>query len=332
MKNILFIGGTGYIGGAVLSRFLEKNDPNLNITALVRSVDKAEKLQALNMRLNIVFGSHKDAGLVEQIASAADVVFSLADSDNLKAAESILRGLKKRFETTGLKPTLLHMSGLGCLGDDAKGMFSSSTIYKDTDIAQIEALPATQLHRNVDLAIVDADMQGYINSYIVLPGIVFGTPRGILAEARVQNTTNLGFTSILSASFARRAAGFVGEGKNRMAIVDVSETADLIETLYIAASANRTAHGKHGYYFATNGDVSWEEIAEIVETRAGARRPFTQEELGTYFSGSQPSLGDVLGNNARADSERSRTLGWRPMKKSTDFLAAVRDEVEHWEI
>ncbi|KAJ7919226.1 hypothetical protein B0H13DRAFT_1868747 [Mycena leptocephala] len=331
MKNMLFIGGTGYIGGPILSRFLEKNDPNFNITALVRSVDKAEKLRALDVQLNIVSGSHNDAELVEQIASAADVVFSLADSDNLQAAESILRGLKKRFETTGIKPTLLHMSGTGCLADDAKGMFSSQTIYKDTDIAQIETLPATQPHRNVDLAITDADTQGYIESYIVLPGIVFGTPRGILAETRMQNMTNLGFTGILSASFARGAAGFVGEGKNHIAIVDVSETADLIETLYIAASAGRAAHGKHGYYFVTNGDVTWGKIAEVVETRAGARRPFTQEDLDTYFPG-LPSLHSVLGNNGRADSERSRALGWKPVKTTEDFLAAVRDEVEHWEI
>ncbi|KAJ7844501.1 hypothetical protein B0H14DRAFT_3455503 [Mycena olivaceomarginata] len=330
MKNILFIGGTGYIGGPILSRFLEKNDPHQNITALVRSADKAEKLRALNLRLNVVFGSHNDARLVEQIASTADMVFSLADSDNLQAAESILRGLKKRFETTRIKPTLLHMSGTGCLADDAKGMFSQ-TVYKDTDITQIETLPATQPQRNVDLAIVDADTQGYINSYIVLPGIVFGTPRGILAEAGVQNATNLGFTGILSASFARRAAGFVGEGTNRIAIVDVSETADLIESLYITASANRAAHGKHGYYFATNGDVAWGKIAEVVETRAGARRSFTQEDLETYFPG-LPSLHSLLGNNGRADSERSRALGWTPVKTTEDFLAAVLDEVEHWEI
>jgi hypothetical protein len=39
-------------------------------------------------------------------------------------------------------------------------MFSSQTVYNDTDIAQIETLPATQPHRNVDLAIVEADTQG----------------------------------------------------------------------------------------------------------------------------------------------------------------------------
>jgi hypothetical protein len=61
--------------------------------------------------------------------------------------------------------------------------------------------------------------------------------------------------------------------------------ADLIESLYITTSANRAAHGKHGYYFATNGDVAWGKIAEVAETRAGARRSFTQEDLDTYFPG-----------------------------------------------
>jgi hypothetical protein len=46
----------------------------------------------------------------------------------------------------------------------------------------------------------------------------------------------------------------------------------------------------------------------------------------------QPSLHSLLGNNGRADSERSRALGWTPVKTTEDFLAAVLDEVEHWEI
>lgn len=209
---------------------------------------------------------------------------------------------------------------LGILSDEAKGTLSEK-IYNDTNIAEIEGLPATQPHRNVDLAIVDADTQGprcsilflkklltrfppgYINSYIVIPGIVFGPPRGILAETRVQNPNNLGFTFILSASFARRSAGFVGAGTNRIAVVDVNESqytnfspvcvnlrhgilaADIVEIVYTAAAASRAAHGKEGYYFVTNGDVAWGEIADVVATRAGARRPWTQEDLDTYFPG-----------------------------------------------
>ncbi|KAJ7655991.1 hypothetical protein DFH06DRAFT_1328832 [Mycena polygramma] len=271
MKNLLFIGGTGYIGGPLLSRFLENNDPDLNITALVRSPEKAAKLRALNLRLNIVSGSQDDAEL----------------------------------------STLIHMSGTGILADDAKGTLSEK-IYNDTDV---EALPATQPHRNVDLAIVNADTQGYIYSYIVIPGIPFGSPGGVLAETRVQNPKNLIFTFILSASFARCSAGYVGARTNRMGVVDVNETADIVEILYTAAVAGRASHGKHGYYFITNGDVAWGEIADVVATRAGAPRPFTQEDLDTYYPG-MPGLHRVLGNNGRANAERARALGWKPVKST----------------
>jgi saccharopine dehydrogenase-like NADP-dependent oxidoreductase len=60
-----------------MSRLLERKDPSLNITALVRSPEKADKLHTLDLRLNIIVGSHNDAELVENIVSDADVVFSL---------------------------------------------------------------------------------------------------------------------------------------------------------------------------------------------------------------------------------------------------------------
>ncbi|KAJ6472918.1 hypothetical protein C8R47DRAFT_1053987 [Mycena vitilis] len=331
MQNILFIGGTGYIGGPIFSRFLEKNDPKSNITALVRSADKADRLRALDVKVNVVSGSHDDVALVERLASEADFVFSLADSDNLKAAESILRGLKKRSDTTGNKPTLIHLSGTGCLGDGAKGMFASQKVYKDTDLAALEALPDTASHRNVDLAIIAADVQGYINSYIFFPGLVFGTPRGVLAKAGVQNGNNLGVTYILSAFFNRGAAGFVGEGKNIIALVDVNEIADLVELLYTAASSKHAAHGKQGYYFATSGEISWAEIADVLAPRAGAARPYTQEELDATFPG-LVFLHDFLGDNGRADSEHSRALGWKPVKGTADYLAELKEVVANWKI
>ncbi|KAJ7470202.1 hypothetical protein B0H11DRAFT_2041801 [Mycena galericulata] len=333
MKNILFIGGTGYIGGPIFSRFLERQDPNLNISALVRSSEKADKLRGLNARLNIISGSHNDAELVEKIASDADIVFSLADCDDLQAAESILRGLRKRFEITGIKPILIHMSGTGCLGDLANGEFSSQTIYNDLDVAQIETLPSTQPHRNVDLAIVEADKQGYTDTYIVLPGIVYGAPHGILADAGVQNPTNLALTGYIKASFDRHAAGIVGKGKNVLSHVDVNEVANLVEALHssIVEGGNSVAgHGRDGYYFVANGDVEFEKVTEVVETRAGTRRVFTDNELKAYFA--SPSVQRFFGDNGRCDSARSRALGWKPVKTTEDFLVAVREEVEQWKV
>lgn len=60
----------------MVARFLERSDiAYLNITALVRSREKAEKLKVLGV--NAVVGSHSDSNLVEKLASDADVVLTI---------------------------------------------------------------------------------------------------------------------------------------------------------------------------------------------------------------------------------------------------------------
>ena len=39
-------------------------------------------------------------------------------------------------------------------------MYATDTIYDDTNADQIEALPDAQLHREIDVTIVEADKQG----------------------------------------------------------------------------------------------------------------------------------------------------------------------------
>lgn len=48
----------------------------------------------------------------------------------------------------------------GVLADDAAGDRTTETIYNDADPDQIETLPDTQLHRNVDLELLHADKEG----------------------------------------------------------------------------------------------------------------------------------------------------------------------------
>ncbi|TFL01459.1 hypothetical protein BDV98DRAFT_593342 [Pterulicium gracile] len=60
--NVLLTGATGYIGGTVLERLLNHPDVSrFDITAIVRSVEKAEKLNKLG--LDVIVGSHSDANL-----------------------------------------------------------------------------------------------------------------------------------------------------------------------------------------------------------------------------------------------------------------------------
>ena len=107
---------------------------------------------------------------------------------------AILRGMKNKYERTGDMPTLIHtvricpfrrsrslltsdQSGTGFLTDDAMGMYASDKVYHDSQPKEIESLPDTAFHRNVDLAILEADQAGTCNSRPTLLCVRSGVER-----------------------------------------------------------------------------------------------------------------------------------------------------------
>ncbi|RDB25572.1 Uncharacterized protein C2A9.02 [Hypsizygus marmoreus] len=330
-SNIFLTGVTGYIGGSVLERLL--NHPNaatFNLTALVRSPEKAEKLKTLGV--NAVVGSHSDLPLIEKLASESDVVIAMADADNLDAARAELRGLKKRFEETGEAPILIHTSGTGVLTDNAVGAYAYDTIYDDADADQIETLAPTQPHRNVDLELVNADKEGYVKTFIILPSTIYGIAKGKLVELGIQNPYSIQIPVTIDASVRRGQGGMVGEGKNLWPSVSNEDIADLYIVLLDAILAKNPAatHGREGFYFGENGEHSLYQISEaiakvLVEIGKGKSpvpTSFTTEEINKYFGA------PYLGTNSRCRANHSRAIGWKPVKTTADMLASIKPEVE----
>lgn len=77
-------------------------------------------------------------------------------------------------------------SGTGVLADNAAGMYATETIYHDSDAAQIESLPDTQAHRDVDLLIVEADKAGRRRFHASCDAC---TERGIRPQATSNRTS-----------------------------------------------------------------------------------------------------------------------------------------------
>ena len=181
----------------MLARLLAHPDAStFEITAIVRTEDKAKKLAAFGVKG--VVGSFKtDLDLVEKQSEAAHVVFHCvsgrgvvvyanaliqvqADADDPPSVKAVLAGLKSRHEKTGDLPIYIHtvrltrswhtthitdaslQSGTGVLtiGVETKGEAFSDNIYDDANADQINALPDEAFHRNVDLAVVQADKDG----------------------------------------------------------------------------------------------------------------------------------------------------------------------------
>jgi nucleoside-diphosphate-sugar epimerase len=323
-------GALGYVGGSVLQRLLEhpKKD-SFEITALVRSADKAKLLNTLG--INTVVASLADLDKLTESAAASDVVIHTADADDEKAARALLRGAKARYDKTGKIPTYIHTSGTGVLMDNAAGLQDTDVIYVDTNVKQIESLPDTAPHRKVDLAVVAADKDGYVRTYIVLPSTIYGIATGKLFNLGISNAYSIQVPIAIKASLDRGKGGMIGQGKNLWPIVEVHEQAELYQIILDAALSDpNTPHGREGFYFGASDEYRLYDLAkaysqalyDLGKGKSPDPTPFTAEEAQKYFGGTW------LGHNARCRAERGRALGWRPTKTTKDFLESVRPEVE----
>ncbi|EPQ52467.1 NAD P-binding protein [Gloeophyllum trabeum ATCC 11539] len=328
--NILLIGATGYLGGTVLQRLLSHPErASFSISVLVRNTEKAKLLETFGVET--IIGSLSDLDKLEKAASSADVVFAIADCDDLNAAKAILAGLKQRHAKTGKQPILIHTSGTGVLVDGAQGDHATDIVYSDLDIPLIESLKPTQIHRPVDIVIAEAGNEGYARTHIILPSMIFGLGNGPLFEKGICNRHSMAIPALLQLGWRRGQSGVCGSGKNLWPLIDVDDTADLYIVLFDAARKDASvAHGRGGYYFAENGHFTQYELAKAVgkvlvelgRAKSAEPTPFTAEELDKY------PVTRFLGMNAVCKAERPRALGWKPTKTKQDMLDGIKPEAE----
>ncbi|KAH8100946.1 NAD(P)-binding protein [Cristinia sonorae] len=332
---ILYLGATGYIGGSALNRLL--SHPKFNtweVTALVRSPEKAKLLESFGIKP--VIGNLNDAELLESLAEKSHVVFSTADADNFPAIQTILRGLKKRHETTGDVPILIHTSGTGVLYSMDGGMFPGKVIYDDTNIEQMASLAPSQVHRNVDLEIVNADQAGYIKGYIVIPSTIYGIANHKLVQAGISNCHSDQIPTLIKIALKRGEAGMTGKGLSLWPDVDIDELGDLYYVLFdgILNENPAVGHGVDGYYFGANGEHPWYDIAkaiavalhELGKVKSDEPTSFEVEELSKYFG--YEALGWYYGSNSRCRANHSKAIGWNPKKTSEDMIKSIKPECE----
>ncbi|KAF9069216.1 NAD(P)-binding protein [Rhodocollybia butyracea] len=334
MTKILMTGVTGYIGGAVLTRFAQRPDfESFEIHCIVRSPEKAEKIKALFKNVKPIVGSHSDIPLMTEAVSKVDIVIAMADCDDVDAATGTLQGLRKRLEGTGKQPIFINTSGTGVLSDKAAGMNPTETIWNDADSDQMATLAPTQMHRNVDLMVVGADVEGYTKTYIILPATIWGIATGPLFDSGISNKQSQQIPALIGASLDRGHAGMVGLGKNIWPNVEIHELADLYSILFdavLSPTAN-PGHGLDGYYFGADQEHTLYQIGTAIsdalhkagKSKGGQPTTFTKQELDKYFNGS-----DYLGSNSRCRANRSKSLGWAPKKTTRDMLDSIYPEME----
>ncbi|KAF9026960.1 NAD(P)-binding protein [Hymenopellis radicata] len=328
--NILLIGATGYVGGTFLLRLLDHAQvANFAITVLVRSAEKAKKLGALNLGIDVVEGSptvDADFPVLEKVVEGIDVV----NSDDEVGATNLLKALRNKYTTSGQPTRVVHMSGAAVCADDAWGKDVPHAIYDDADVNQMAAFPDTAYHRQVDLKLLKADEEGYITSYLVIPGVIYGLPSNNLVDAGIQKENAIQPRIMIGPVLALGGVpASVGGGYNKWSVVDYEDCADLCVVIFdhlISSTWVDVPHGPDGYYFAENGEVEIRKEVEIAaRTLASIRggdapepRALTEEEVKKFIPYTH-----LLASNCVCRGTRGRKLGWKPKKEVKDFVKDI---------
>lgn len=91
------------------------------------------------------------------------------------------------------------------------------------DIPLLDSLPPSQPHRVVDLAVLEADRQGYVRAWIVIPSTIYGRASGLLVERGISNPKSQQIPRLVDISLRRGQAAMVGRGENFWPNVNIND-------------------------------------------------------------------------------------------------------------
>ncbi|VDB84727.1 unnamed protein product [Peniophora sp. CBMAI 1063] len=322
--TIFYTGATGYLGGAMLQLLL--GDPNVTITALVRNKDKADKLEKFGVK--VIVGSLDDLALLEAEGAKADVVIQSAAYDAIEAVKALLKGAKTRFDKTGKQPVFIHTSGTGAFAKlEAMGQYSSERVLSDADSDLFNSKAALP-HNVVNDALIAADGEGYVRSYIIYPSTIYGVLKGPLIDAGISHAYSVQITMAVKLSIQRGQGGMVGKGLNKWPAAHIDDTAALYKLVFDRALADTAPHGAQGTYAVENGEYTLIDAAKrytAVLHSVGKSANAEPEAFSAQEHENIPYL-FFLGTDIRIKADRARQLGWKPAHGIQEFYESVQED------
>ncbi|KAF3314337.1 hypothetical protein TWF173_004940 [Orbilia oligospora] len=322
--KVFLTGGTGYIGGAILTALLRS--PDLEVTTLVRSESAIETLTspATNPKFftgstpKCVLGSLSDTDLLRKLASESDIVVNCASANDLPAAEALINGLSESGE--GGKRIFVHTSGTSAFatyndGDEAGRAFDDTEdlvgVLKEWDEREQYG------HRTVTLKVVELGTEKGVSTYTIVPPMIYGQTAAIIPRLSVQ------LPPLIRTAIETKKAHFIGSGNAIWSNVHITDLASLYELILRCALSGVAKSGYDGIYFASNGEKSWKDIAHGVKEAVEALERWDGGKVGLESWTVEDAAGIegvngvrdaklAFGSNVITVPNKALKLGWKP--------------------
>ena len=320
--KVFLTGATGYIGGDLLY-VISGERPEWEITCIVRTKEKGEKVRASFPKVHLVYGDNNSTGLIEEEAAKADIIYHTSASDeDVPSAKAIARGLARS------RGYYIHTSG--GLGLAAESVLKNNYgkrfdhVYDDwSHVDEIISRPDKEPHAKVDHIALSAGSD-VVKVSIVAPAVVYGEGRGPDKKHPFPM-----WTSFLE----HKQVFLIEKGDNIWHYVHIRYLSQLYLLLGEAAArggGSATWNGR-GYYLAEHGHYVMEEMLQLAASILFKKGLITNSEI-RHLSVEEaeklmPYSRVMLGANSRGLAIRAKNLlGWKPSRLK--FEDCMEDSIE----
>jgi len=291
--KVFITGATGYIGGSVATKLLERGD---EVIGLARSDAAAAALRKRG--IEPLRGDLNAYTPFVEIAKRVDAVINAANSDNPFVVHALLTGL------AGTGKTLIQTSGSSVVGAYDNGEPSERIFDEDTPFTPE---PEKAGRVAIDLSVLAAAKNG-MRSVVIRPTLIYGPGIGVAA-------TSIQLPKLIDVARKAGIPRHVGRGLNIWSHVHIADVADL----YLLALDKAPAGS---LFYAENGEANFKSVAQSIGRMLGMGNATKDWPIGEAVEGLGPAAHLSFGSNSRVRSVKSRALGWKPKARG------LFDEIE----
>jgi nucleoside-diphosphate-sugar epimerase len=299
--RVLVIGGSGYLGSAIVRALVAGGH---KVTGLSRSTASANRLAKL--------GAHARPGSLEEpesVVRAADGheglihVAAVSEPERARKDRALVFALIDAARRSGESRTVIYTSGVWALG--AGGGDEGTPIAGLVDWTpgvRLHAPARASAHRPALERDVLAAATEKVATAVVRPGMVYGGAGG-LAPWLVED---LG-----AAAGHPGTPTFVGDGANRWSPVHCDDNAQLYKMIV-------ERHASGIFHAVEDQPLRVADLAQLLADAGKTPPPFAWDRAAA-----EAALGDqaeALSLDIPAATSRSRSLGWQPTHR---FAAEV---------
>jgi nucleoside-diphosphate-sugar epimerase len=278
-------GASGYICGSVAQQL---HDAGHEVLGLVRSEEKARLLKERGIKP--IVGTLDEAKTLTEGAHQADAVVHAANADHPGAIETLVAALERSGKL------FIHTSGSSIVVDNAGGEYASPVVF--TEDTYFEPVPNRQPRVAINRRVRQAGIDIGIRTVVICPAMIYGTGLGLQPDSDQ-------LPKLTALAKAVGAGVYFGKGLNRYSNVYIE---DLVN-LYLLAIEKAPAAS---FFFAENGDASFQEIAELISRSlgfGGRTQSLSVDDLVRQY-GEDARYG--VASNSRVSAVNARRLGWSP--------------------